>query len=254
MIALTSLLTSHPDIQINYRATEELCTLQGAYSKIQAALAQLLSYPGGPQSAGAKDPSQLIHDTPQESRSAVGGLCICVCGERDKLMKRTKCGATFCSKCLDIEHAQCSVCDEAEQTPQGIQGKMKYSKIYIRVPGHHKDSAIKVTYKIPDGVQGEGHPSPGKPFKGGLFEAFFPDCEETRRQLPRLDKAFKKGLTFTVIDRETGAKVEWDCIPHKTSLQGGKAGSGYPDSFYLTRLSKVLTSHGIEEPTTRYLE
>uniref|UniRef100_A0A3Q3LEB2 E3 ubiquitin-protein ligase n=1 Tax=Labrus bergylta TaxID=56723 RepID=A0A3Q3LEB2_9LABR len=195
-----------------------------------------------------------IHDTPQESRSAVGGLCICVCGERDKLMKRTKCGATFCSKCLDIEHAQCSVCDEAEQTPQGIQGKMKYSKIYIRVPGHHKDSAIKVTYKIPDGVQGEGHPSPGKPFKGGLFEAFFPDCEETRRQLPRLDKAFKKGLTFTVIDRETGAKVEWDCIPHKTSLQGGKAGSGYPDSFYLTRLSKVLTSHGIEEPTTRYLE
>ncbi|XP_060882615.1 uncharacterized protein si:busm1-163l24.3 [Labrus mixtus] len=200
---------------------------------------------------GVQQSRTEIHDTPQESRSAVGGPCSCVSGESDKLMKRTKCGATFCSKCLDIEHAQCRVCDEAEQTPRG---KMKYSKIYIRVPGHHKDSAIKVTYLIPDGVQGEGHPSPGKPFKGGLFEAFFPDCEETRRLLPRLEKAFRRGLIFTVIDRETGAKVEWDCIPHKTSLQGGKAGSGYPDSSYLTRLSKILTFHGIEEPTTTSLE
>ncbi|KAM6965993.1 uncharacterized protein LKV04_018506 isoform 1-T2 [Tautogolabrus adspersus] len=195
-----------------------------------------------------------IHDAPQESRSAVGGLCICVCGESDKEMTRTKCGATFCSKCLDIVHAQCRVCQEAEQTPWGIQGKMKFSRIYITVPGHNKDSAIKITYIIPDGVQGEGHPSPGKPFKGGLFEAFFPDCEETRRLKPRLEKAFKRGLIFTVTDRETGSKVEWDCIPHKTTLQGGKSGSGYPDSSYLTRLSKVLTFHGIEEPTSRSSE
>lgn len=70
----------------------------------------------------------------------------------------------------------------------------------------------------------EGHPSPGKPFQGGIFEAFFPDCDDTRRLLPRLEKAFRKGLTFTVRKRGTGAEVIWDGIPHKTTLQGGRSG------------------------------
>lgn len=70
----------------------------------------------------------------------------------------------------------------------------------------------------------EGHPSPGKLFQGGVFEAFLPDCEKTWELLPRLKKAFEQGLTFTVTGKETGARVTWDCIPHKTSLQGGKSG------------------------------
>uniref|UniRef100_UPI0037E99394 uncharacterized protein n=1 Tax=Semicossyphus pulcher TaxID=241346 RepID=UPI0037E99394 len=203
---------------------------------------------GSTQKDSIQQRQSEVHDTPEESRTGLGGLvCICVCGASDKLMTRTKCGAIFCSNCLDTVHAQCGVCHEPEPAPRAIQGTIKTSRIYIRVPGHKKDSAIKITYSIPDGIQGEGHPSPGKPFKGGLFEAFFPDCEETKRLLPRLEKAFSEGLTFTV----TVAKVTWDCIPHKTTLQGGKSGSGYPDSTYLTRLSEVLTSHGIEEPTAK---
>ncbi|XP_034567493.1 uncharacterized protein si:busm1-163l24.3 [Notolabrus celidotus] len=191
-------------------------------------------------------------DPPEAPKSAAGGPgCICVCGETNKLMVRTKCGASFCSSCLDSVHSKCRVCHEAELTPRGIRGKMKSSRVPIKIPGSKKDSAIKITYIIPDGIQGEGHPSPGKPFKGGIFEAFFPDSEESRRLLPRLDKAFRKGLTFTVTEKEKGAQVFWDCIPHKTTLQGGKSGSGYPDSSYLTRLSKVLTSHGIEEPPAK---
>ncbi|XP_074552556.1 uncharacterized protein LOC141809439 isoform X2 [Halichoeres trimaculatus] len=112
----------------------------------------------------------------------------------------------------------------AELAAPGILGKMKSSRVPIKIPGQRKDSAIKITYNIPDGIQGEGHPCPGKPFKGGVFEAFFPDSDETRRLLPRLDQAFRKGLTFTVMKRETGAEVIWDGIPHKTTVQGGKSG------------------------------
>lgn len=70
----------------------------------------------------------------------------------------------------------------------------------------------------------EGHPSPGQPFHGGKFESFLPDCEMARKLLPRLEKAFRCGLTFTVTGKEEDARVTWDCIPHKTSLHGGKSG------------------------------
>ncbi|XP_032392676.1 uncharacterized protein si:busm1-163l24.3 [Etheostoma spectabile] len=186
-------------------------------------------------------------DPPEESTSGLGGRgCLCVCGESEMLMK-TKCGAPMCSKCLDTVHFHCRVCHEKEPMAPGIQGKMSYSKLHISVPGYKKDSAIKITYCIPDGIQGEDHPSPGKPFQGGVFEAFLPDCETTKKLVPRLEEAFKQGLTFTVMDKNTGANVTWDCIPHKTTLLGGKSGNGYPDSTYLTRLSEVLTSKGIEE-------
>ncbi|XP_056144082.1 probable E3 ubiquitin-protein ligase DTX3 [Lampris incognitus] len=130
--------------------------------------------------------------------------------------------------------------------PPGIQGSMSYSEMPISLQGHSRYSTLKITYTIPDGIQGDRHPSPGSPFQGGVFEAFIPYCEMTKRLLPRLKKAFKQRLTFTVTEKEDAAVVTWDCIPHKTSLQGGKSSNGYPDSSYLTRLSEVLTSHGIE--------
>ncbi|KAM6914318.1 E3 ubiquitin-protein ligase DTX1 isoform 2-T3 [Lycodopsis pacificus] len=94
----------------------------------------------------------------------------------------------------------------------------------------------------------EDHPSPGEPFQGGVFEAYFPDSEKVRKLMPRLKEAFRQGLAFTVTGKDTRARVSWDCIPHKTTLYGGKSGNGYPDSTYLARLSEVLTSKGIGEP------
>ncbi|KAK2893558.1 uncharacterized protein si:busm1-163l24.3 isoform X1 [Channa argus] len=184
----------------------------------------------------------------EETRSGQGDLgCICVCGENGTSIMRTKCGVTMCSKCLDTMHAHCRVCHETVQMPQGIQGKMNCSILQISLPGHHRDNTIKITYCIPDGIQLEGHPAPGKPFQGGTFEAYLPDCDKARKLLPRLETAFRQGLTFTVMSKETEARVTWDSIPHKTSLQGGKSGNGYPDSSYLIRLSEALTSQGIEE-------
>ncbi|XP_026180907.1 uncharacterized protein LOC113140969 isoform X2 [Mastacembelus armatus] len=203
-----------------------------------------------------KDSTQLrqveIQDTPKESRSGQGDLeGICVCGANGISIIRTKCGVTMCPTCLETVHTHCRVCHETKPISQATLGKMSYSKLNMSLPGHNKDPAIKITYCIPDGIQAEGHPSPGKPFKGGVFDAYLPDCEKTKKLLPRLEKAFKRGLTFTVTDKDTVARVTWDCIPHKTSLQGGRSGSGYPDSGYLNRLSEVLTSYGIEEPAAK---
>ncbi|CAF90030.1 unnamed protein product [Tetraodon nigroviridis] len=113
---------------------------------------------------------------------------------------------------------------EAEPLRWGIHGRMTFSKLNISIQGHKNSSTIKITYYIPDGIQQEGHPSPGKPFQGGTFDAYLPDCEAARRLMPRLEKAFQLGLSFTVMEKGTGARVTWSCIPHKTTLQGGKSG------------------------------
>ncbi|XP_068434041.1 uncharacterized protein si:busm1-163l24.3 [Clinocottus analis] len=190
-----------------------------------------------------------IQDTTEEpGPGGLGGIC--VCGSSEMLVK-TKCGAAMCPECLDTVHVHCSVCHETEATAWGMKGKMRCSKLDISVPGHKSDSAIKITYCIPDGIQGEDQPSPGEPFQGGLFEAYLPNNEKTSKLLPRLQKAFRQGLTFTVTGKDTEARVCWDCIPHKTTLHGGKSGNGYPDSTYLTRLSEVLTANGIGEPPAK---
>lgn len=84
---------------------------------------------------------------------AGGPGCICVCGRSGKPMKKTKCGATLCSRCMDTVHIHCSACHQVQSTPRGVQGKMNYCKLHISLPGHNKDSAIKITYRIPDGIQ-----------------------------------------------------------------------------------------------------
>ncbi|XP_068191990.1 uncharacterized protein si:busm1-163l24.3 isoform X2 [Antennarius striatus] len=197
----------------------------------------------------------LQKDSTQQRQAETGalgesksGVEICVCGETEQTMSRTKCGATMCSKCLDTVHVHCRVCHVSEPTSPIIQGKMNHSKLHISIPGHKKHSSIKITYFIPDGVQEAGHPFPGEPFQGGVFEAFLPDCEKARKLLPRMEKAFRKGLTFTLVENGSRCRVTWDNIPHKTSIHGGKSANGYPDSTYLTRLSEVLTFHGIKEP------
>ncbi|XP_060946048.1 uncharacterized protein si:busm1-163l24.3 [Limanda limanda] len=197
---------------------------------------------------GVQQRNVVTQDNPGESRAGHGEQGhTCLCGDSGMSVKRTKCGVAMCSKCMDSVHVHCRVCYAADPTPQGIQGKMSLSKLPFSLPGHSKNSSIKITYCIPDGIQGSDHPFPGNPFQGGLFEAFLPDCEKSRKLVPQLEKAFRQGLTFMVTGPETGAKVTWDSIPHKTSLLGGKSGKGYPDTNYLTRLSAVLASHGIEE-------
>ncbi|CAL8272857.1 unnamed protein product [Lota lota] len=168
----------------------------------------------------------------------------CLYCSSEESVKRVECGQTLCPGCMVKQHARCRVCPKRPQR-KGIQGSIRFSDLSISLPGYTKQSTTKITYHIPDGIQGEGHPSPGLPFKGRIFMAYLPGTEGARRLLPRLQEAFKRGLIFTIQRREEVDCVNWDCIPHKTSIQGGKSQNGYPDANYLTRLSDMLTSHGV---------
>ncbi|KAJ0058352.1 hypothetical protein NL108_013427 [Boleophthalmus pectinirostris] len=177
----------------------------------------------------------------QQTTAAPEGLMCEICEKKGATVKRFKCGEVYCSDCIKVTHLQCQTCGPREERKaRGIQGQMTYAALPMSMPGFVKGPVVKITYCIPDGIQGDDDPSPGEFFTGGTFEAFLPDCERTRRLLPRLEKAFRTGHTFTVVK----GKVQWDAIPHKTSLHGGKP-SGYPDSTYLNRLDSILTALGI---------
>ncbi|XP_072299935.1 uncharacterized protein [Eucyclogobius newberryi] len=174
----------------------------------------------------------------QQTTAATEGLECMYCDKAGPTVKRTKCLLTMCSSCNEFLHVQCLTCDQREDREACcINGNMTYATLPMSLPGHTRDPVVKITYSIPDGIQAEGHPSPGEFFTGGTFEAFLPDCEQTRRLLPRLNEAFKRGHTFTVRQ----GRVQWDSIQHKTSMHGGKP-TGYPDSSYLSHLSDVLTA------------
>ncbi|XP_037400448.1 uncharacterized protein si:busm1-163l24.3 isoform X2 [Pygocentrus nattereri] len=208
----------------------------------------------------------------------------CVCGDTGAHVAHTSCGVFLCPHCLPL-HAECRVCSkekapkepsqkmlghqlQEEHNPeeftgkeaskqqkkaQGIQGTMKYVELPLSLQGHSLCTTAKIIYCIPDGIQGEEHPNPGAPFEGGLYEAYLPLSSKGRSLLPRLEKAFKQGLTFKVCPDKTlpdrRARIDWGRIPHKTRIDGGKSGNGYPDSTYLNNLSEALKACGIEGVT-----
>ncbi|XP_016342472.1 uncharacterized protein LOC107689081 [Sinocyclocheilus anshuiensis] len=208
----------------------------------------------------------------------------CMCGANNTNVKRTTCGVILCSDCLQL-HKYCRVCGKEEMNTQkkvlgdlvqscsskdtqqeyqtreqhsgqedskeqkGIKGTMRCVEMTLNLPGYNKYTTAKITYCISDGIQGDKDPCPGSPFEGGQFVAYLPLDPKGRSLLPCLEKAFNQGLTFTVSSSKKAsgdAKVTWGRIPHKTRVDGGKSGKGYPDSTYLTRLCEALVAHGIE--------
>ncbi|XP_036429002.1 uncharacterized protein LOC118809635 [Colossoma macropomum] len=99
----------------------------------------------------------------------------CVCGAQSSTVNRTACGMNLCSQCLKETHASCKLCPaETKQDTRGIKGTMSVRESTITIPGFIRDTTLKIVYEIPDGIQGEGHPCPGAPFKGDRFEAYLP--------------------------------------------------------------------------------
>ncbi|XP_034992347.2 uncharacterized protein LOC118095314 [Zootoca vivipara] len=128
----------------------------------------------------------------------------------------------------------------------GIPGTFGASTISQSLPGYIRDPTLKITYNIPDGVQQAGDPFPGHLYRGGRFEAFLPDNPEGRRLMVLLHKAFERSLTFRIRTCGLEERVTWGPIPHKTSMEGGKARNGYPDSQYLQQVSLKLKELNIE--------
>ncbi|XP_006006021.1 uncharacterized protein SI:BUSM1-163L24.3 [Latimeria chalumnae] len=158
------------------------------------------------------------------------------------------CGHIFCKECVSGEQQRCPICFNgfSSLNKNTIKGTMNCDILSQSLTGYPRDLTIKLIYNIPDGVQSPGDPNPGKQYKGGRFEAFLPENKDGKKVLLLLNKAFDRGLTFKIRSFDTEDRVTWGCIPHKTSLSGGKAKNGYPDSLYLKTVCEVLRTYGIE--------
>lgn len=113
----------------------------------------------------------------------------CMCGANNQNVKRTACGIILCSDCLQL-HKYCRVCGKEEMNSEkkvlkdpvqscsskdtqqehqtqeqhsrqedskehkGIQGTFSCVELTLSLPGYGKYTTAKITYCIPDGMQG----------------------------------------------------------------------------------------------------
>ncbi|XP_075767521.1 uncharacterized protein LOC102444464 [Pelodiscus sinensis] len=175
-------------------------------------------------------------------------------GDEHKLGKCEACRSSPTATCrAPCGHSLCRTCFAADDTPpaccrraRAIKGTFKVVTLSQSLPGYFRDPTLKITYDIPDGVQEAGDPRPGRPYRGGRFQAFLPDNREGKKISQLLQKAFEQGLTFQLQSCDGEERVAWHLIPHKTSFDKGKARKGYPDAQYLHQVGAVLRNLGIE--------
>ncbi|CAM5178864.1 unnamed protein product [Eretmochelys imbricata] len=159
---------------------------------------------------------------------------------------RAQCGHSLCRTCFAAEDTHPACCSSPKST-RAIKGAFKVVTLSQSLPGYFRDPTLKIIYDIPDGVQEAGDPRPGRPYRGGRFQAFLPDNREGKKTSQLLQKAFEQGLTFRIQSCEDEEeRVTWHLIPHKTSFDKGKARNGYPDSQYLREVCALLRNLGIE--------
>ncbi|XP_053173875.1 probable E3 ubiquitin-protein ligase DTX3 [Scomber japonicus] len=118
------------------------------------------------------------------------------------------------------------------------------------LPGFEQSGSITILYSFPAGVQGPEHPNPGVRYSSTSRTAYLPDCEEGKKVLKLLRKAFDRRLTFTIgRSATTGLNnvITWNDIHHKTSMGGGPQCFGYPDPEYLFRVQEELRLKGVTE-------
>ncbi|KAF4074335.1 hypothetical protein AMELA_G00238280 [Ameiurus melas] len=173
---------------------------------------------------------------------------------KSKTKTLEKCKHSFCNDCLkrafEIKPV-CPTCGVIYGALKGTQpkgGNMKITYDKLSLPGYENYGTIIINYVIPDGVQRDEHPNPGKPYQGAVRTAYLPDCTEGNKVLNLLKQAFDQRLTFTVGYSSTTGKnnvVTWNDIHHKTCRYGGPTAYGYPDPYYLKRVQEELKVKGI---------
>ncbi|XP_032628608.2 uncharacterized protein LOC116820341 [Chelonoidis abingdonii] len=156
-----------------------------------------------------------------------------------------QCGHSLCRTCFAAEDMHPACCSSPKRA-RAIKGTFKVVTLSHSLAGYFRDPTLKIVYDIPDGVQEAGDPQPGRPYRGGRFQAFLPDNREGKKTSQLLQKAFEQGLTFQIQSCDGEERVTWHLIPHKTSFDKGKARNGYPDSQYLREVSALLRNLGIE--------
>ncbi|XP_074835489.1 uncharacterized protein LOC142002894 [Carettochelys insculpta] len=180
----------------------------------------------------------------QEAHEQKLGKCD-ACQSLHMLTCHAPCGHALCRACFAAEDPHPACCSAPKAT-RAIKGTFKVVTMAQSLPGYYRDPTLQIIYDIPDGVQEAGDPRPGRPYRGGRFNAFLPDNREGKKISQLLQKAFKQGLTFQLQSCNGEEQVTWHLIPHKTSFDKGKARKGYPDSQYLREVCAVLRNLGIE--------
>ncbi|XP_024232638.1 E3 ubiquitin-protein ligase DTX3L isoform X3 [Oncorhynchus tshawytscha] len=156
-----------------------------------------------------------------------------ICMDRFINKRKLSCSHEFCTDCLrkavEFSGPRCPLCKDVFGKVEGDQpeGTMKVKhESYRCIPGYHGYGMIVISYDIPSGKQTEGN-----------------------EVLKLLERAFNQKLIFTVgTSRTTGTDdcVTWNDIHHKTNIDGGAQGFGYPDPDYLSRVKSELKAKGIE--------
>ncbi|XP_034170194.2 E3 ubiquitin-protein ligase DTX3L [Pangasianodon hypophthalmus] len=179
-------------------------------------------------------------------------ICLDTFTQKSKLT----CGHEFCEECLkqSIKSSGeiCPLCKKIFGILKGNQpdGTMHVQHCqYRNLAGFPQCGTIEINYIIPDGIQTNEHPNPGKRYHGTRRTAYLPDNAEGNHVLQLLRRAFDQKLIFTVgFSRTTGVDdvVIWNDIHHKTNTYGGPESYGYPDPDYLKRVKEELKAKGVE--------
>ncbi|XP_061095044.1 E3 ubiquitin/ISG15 ligase TRIM25-like [Conger conger] len=160
-----------------------------------------------------------------------------LCMEPFQKKQRLMCTHAICAACLErsVERLglQCPVCQQALRVlgdqPEGQMTHLKISTFLI------------IAYNIPDGIQTEAHPNPGKPFTGLHTQSYLPDSPEGRKVLKLLQRAFEQKLIFTVAPTHGAAdRVVFTDIPHDAY------GRECNQPGFLQRVKAALRAKGIE--------
>ncbi|XP_053083244.1 E3 ubiquitin-protein ligase DTX3L isoform X2 [Pangasianodon hypophthalmus] len=179
-------------------------------------------------------------------------ICLDTFTQKTKL----KCSHEFCEECLkrSIKSSReiCPLCKKIFGTLKGNQpdGTMHVQhRKHRNLAGFPPCGTIEINYIIPDGIQTNEHPNPGKRYRGTRCTAYLLDNAEGNHVLQLLRRAFDQKLIFTVgtITKNEGEDgIIWNNIHHKTSTHGGPECFGYPDPSYLKRVKEELKAKGIE--------
>jgi len=182
---------------------------------------------------------------------------ICIDGfDEGKPVELTKCVGVhfFHLDCISpwlIKELRCPVCKSRYGVQTGLQppnGTMMIKKDKRSLPGFEGYHTLAITYKVPSGVQGANHPSPGTKYHGTERECYLPASPEGEEVCKLLQIAFDRRLIFTIGQSlTTGQKncVIWNGIHHKTAIHGGAAQHAFPDPGFLERVKDELAEKGV---------
>uniref|UniRef100_A0A023GAI3 E3 ubiquitin-protein ligase n=1 Tax=Amblyomma triste TaxID=251400 RepID=A0A023GAI3_AMBTT len=155
-------------------------------------------------------------------------------------------------------YMQCPVCKVIYGVKHGNQppGIMSFQALPFSLAGHEGSGTIQITYHIPAGIQGPGHPHPGMPYTARGFprHGYLPNTEQGRRALKLLVEAWNRRLIFTIGQSTTTGEqdtVTWNEIHHKTEFGANRTGHGYPDPSYLDNLFAELHAQGVTDESAR---